>query len=871
MWKLCAAAGFVVAVLGTLSLLAQTPEKRADRGKLPDGARLRLGMGGVQVADAVSAGAVSGDGKLLAVGDADGGVAVLELQSGKRLCDLKADTQGPLSPGLLAFSADNRRLVFGNLRGLFVADLPAGSNLRPLSTPDDGGSVRIHGLSLSADGQTVAAAIGFSAEKKQRVLVWDLKADKTLGPIEVAQNNAISTALSPDGKTLATWGKHYARMIGEDQQAGQVLQSWDVASGKERRRFTMDRANANVTNAVFAPDGKTLAVASGLSTFHLFDVESARELRRFSGRRGLTTLLDFSPDGKTLAAGNFEGLVQAWHVDSGHRLDLAAAPKSRLLGFGFPAAGHVLALGLQGRNLVWWDAVTGRSGADAQVGHSAPVLALAFTPDGKTLYTASNDAKLFAWDVATGAVVRRAVLADAEALRILGAGTRINTLTLSPNAKYAATSNITTANNVCLWRLSDMQPLCDFETERTLNFYGVGFTPDGAKLLATATSKSINVWETATGQELAKLSNEIPVRPVAGNPPRLTVSPDGAMIAVAVPVNDDMGQPGTKLLLLDATTGKEVQHFDGSAGFLSAAAFSPDSRLLAVPSVGRSVALVRTATGKEWRRLGAPDAFDQITALAIAPDGRTLALAASPPQQPGMAGTGDVSPTIEVWELASGKLRARFRGHFAAVNALAFSPDGTTLASGGADTAVILWDVSGRPTPAELAGKQPDLAAAWAALAKEDAGAAYAGMKRLVGAPADAVSLLKTKLQPARASAVDDKAIGKHIAELDSETFASRTQAFRALERLGPAAEKAIRTARKTPNISLEMRRRLDDLIDKIDRSSHTPEELQAIRGIEVLERIASPDARAVLAGLAKGSEQSRLTAEAREAVGRLK
>jgi WD40 repeat protein len=110
-------------------------------------------------------------------------------------------------------------------------------------------------------------------------------------------------------------------------------------------------------------------------------------------------------------------------------------------------------------------------------------------------------------------------------------------------------------------------------------------------------------------------------------------------------------------------------------------AWAPDGKTLAVSHrAEKAVLLFDTATGKERERL-ALDAW----AVAVSPDGKTLACS--------VASGADWA--VVLVELATGKERRRFAGHQLPVRVLTFSPDGKTLASGGDDATVLVWDVAG--------------------------------------------------------------------------------------------------------------------------------------------------------------------------------
>ena len=170
-----------------------------------------------------------------------------------------------------------------------------------------------------------------------------------------------------------------------------------------------------------------------------------------------------------------------------------------------------------------------------------------------------------------------------------------------------------------------------------------------------------------------------------------------------------------------------------------------------------------------------------LTAVAFSPDGKTLA-----------AGTG--SGSVQLWEVLTGAERRRFTGHHGWVGSVAFAPDGRVLASGGHDTTVLLWDVTGRRSapvgPVHLRAEQLDIL--WTSLASEDGEKAYAAMWVLANAGEQAVTLLGERLLPVKS---DSKRVARLIAELDDDDFATRERASAELAASGEAAAAALRAA----------------------------------------------------------------------------
>jgi RNA polymerase sigma factor (sigma-70 family) len=162
-----------------------------------------------------------------------------------------------------------------------------------------------------------------------------------------------------------------------------------------------------------------------------------------------------------------------------------------------------------------------------------------------------------------------------------------------------------------------------------------------------------------------------------------------------------------------------------------------------------------------------------------------------------------------------------------------------------------------------------ELEAAWSDLAAADAVRARRGLWALAGSPERALPFLKEALAPAPAPAADDKQTTRLIAALDDDSFEARERASAELAKLGGAVEPALRRALERPP-SAEARRRLEALLAKLEGARFTPEHRRALRAIEVLEEIGTPEAEKVLSRLAKESPVAYLAAAAKAALARL-
>ncbi|MBY0522252.1 MAG: hypothetical protein K2R98_02575 [Gemmataceae bacterium] len=247
----------------------------------------------------------------------------------------------------------------------------------------------------------------------------------------------------------------------------------------------------------------------------------------------------------------------------------------------------------------------------------------------------------------------------------------------------------------------------------------------------------------------------------------------------------------------------------------------------------------------------------RIDGIAFSPDGKSVA-------------SGGQDGVIRLWEIATGKERLRLTGHQGRVHTIAFAPDGRSLVSGSADSTVLVWDISGA-TAAERSKKVPDaerIRVLLNDLASPDAGRAYQAANALVDFSQQTMPVLKSELQPVRAA--DAKRIAQWLADLDSRQFAVRQQATEELEKLGELAAEALhQTLAQQP--PLEVRQRVQRLLELLDAPDVLPDRLRGLRTVELLERIGTPEARALLERLGNGTPESRVTQEARSALKRLR
>jgi RNA polymerase sigma factor (sigma-70 family) len=664
-------------------------------------------------------------------------------------------------------------------------------------------------IELSGDGKTLA-----TGGMDKTIRLWDVATGKLVREIDGSPNVISKVAVSRDGTLVASLGsteiKHGAFT---SFPWVNCIRIWDAATGKELRQLHMDAKGGQpsppaFSMVAFAPDGKTLLTAGNDGACRVWDAASGKERRQIPlGTPGLTTLA-FTADSKTVAVAS----------NSIRLIDLATG-KDKLPALGPQHAVGALAVAPDGRTAATinegyvqlWDATTGRPrdriGAE---GHGVAVLCP--SADGRTLITTGEDKTLRVWDLPSGKERRRF---DVPNISTTGSAL----LSVTPDG---ATALLRNADNSL--RVLDSATGKERLTVPGINegIHLTALTPDGRTLLVCYGDHTAHVWDVDAGKELRNFEFVDATRP-------------GDRLLPPAPVGG---------------TGR------GNKAWSYGAAVSLDGRLIAYGSQAHYLAIHDVAKGKAVRLVeNLPP--DGACPMAFSPDGHTLAW------------SGWRQPTIHVLELATGKERQRFDGHKGRVTSLAFAADGRTLFSSGDDTTALVWDLTGNHGAKAQPLTTTDLPTCWSDLADSDAARAFQSMRRLCASPAETVAYLRTRLTPV--AVVEEKRLTRLIADLDSGQFAVREKAARELEQLDEAAAHACRQALEG-RPSAEVRRRLEALVEKQSRQKWDPsrERLRALRTLEVLEFLGTPEARQVLKSLGAGAPDARLTRDAKASLGRV-
>jgi WD40 repeat protein len=570
----------------------------------------------------------------------------------------------------VTISPDGRQLAAGDAAGL-IERWDISDPLHPRQLPGPGvvfpsGVVT---LVFSPDGRQLAA--GGEGGAVQR---WAVSGDDAAGLPDIPAPALVSAlAFSPDGRTL--WVGD-----GDGSITGQALSGDGVTLDSQAEPLALTTGPASISSAAVSPDGSTLAVGTKRGELHVWRRGAGgwtEQEQPLTPLAGWIDTIAFSPDGSDVAVGATGNDLRILSVRdlSQHAAMVAPGPVTAVA---YTGQGALAAGSSDGYTRLW--PVPGV--VIGPVGDSIFDVAIP-SPGRMDVGAAQKAGGLLTYDVSRRSAPVGAVtpMSDGGDVRLAGI------LAASPDGSLVAMG--AAGGEVQLWDTTDAgHPRAIGAPFAAAGDFvdGLAISGDGSMLAVGSDASVVDLWDVADPAHPARLAQ---TEQAGGQVASVAFQPGGNLLAAAT--------TGGNVMVWDVSTPTHpvrVANLVGLTGYALSAAFSHDGTLLAAGGSGREVRLWDVRDPRRIAPVGRPlvGPTNDIGMVAFDPAGERLAAATY----------GGVVWLWDVNDPAQPALQAKLRAADGVLYALAWSPDGTMISTGGSAQQVWTWSSDARAAEVEI-------------------------------------------------------------------------------------------------------------------------------------------------------------------------
>jgi WD40 repeat protein len=608
--------------------------------------------------------AVNANSELLAAGDTNGEIRVWRISDNKQLLNLNRCSSWVWS---VAFSPKDKTLAYCDDKAVKLWNIET----QKCEATLEGHLSWIYQVAYSPDGAFLA-----SASTDSTIKIWDLHTQQCLHTLSEHEGFVFSVAFSPDGQSLASSG------------LDRTIRLWNVSTGQCVN--ILAGHTAWVWSVAFSPKGDTLASGSHDQTVKLWDIETGQCLKTLKGHTAWVWSVAFSPNGKQLASSSDDQTVRLWDCETGQCINTLQEHTSRIWSVTFSPNGEFLASGGEDQSVRFWDtqnaAPQSLSNTSTELGIGGRcrkkllgatnlVWSIAFSRDGQSIASGSEDQKIRLWNLETG-----------ECFQTLeGHNRRIWSVAYSPftePSKPLANLLVSRSDDhtIKVWQVDTGK--CLQTLRGHLNWVNsIAISPNGKLLVSGGGDNTVRVWDIDTGECLRILEEH--TRWIWS----VVFSPDSQLLASA-------SGDGT-LKIWETQSGQCLATLPVEGGFVSSVAFSPTQNLVAASCGDYAVrvwdysALIHSNTSR--LSLGSEQEPLQLIYTLRGHSNRVWCVAFSP--QGHLLASGAEDCQVHLWDVQTGQSCKTLQGHRGRIQSVAFSPQAPILASGSYDETVKLWDI----------------------------------------------------------------------------------------------------------------------------------------------------------------------------------
>ncbi|MDE0638627.1 MAG: hypothetical protein OXI43_22535 [Candidatus Poribacteria bacterium] len=612
----------------------------------------------------------------------------------------------------MAFSPDGNQLAVACSIGVWLYNVRTGTEEAFLK----GGMELVNSVAYSPDGKILA-----SGSNDWTIRIWDVENRKHIKTLGRHTGKVNSVAFSQDGETIVSGGDDGIRVWNVENWSDKILyksenvgiinvmyspdgktltslskngeiESWDLTNGEKQwsilgyrksRNFKLLLPNANKLSS-YSLDGKTFANWSGVD-MRLYNVVKGN-LELFSERPEIYVYsFAFSPDGSKFVTGGEDGSISLWNRETANLLSTLSGHSDAVVSLVYSRDGKIFASASLDGTIRLWGAV-GKFPKRTFTGHTYNFDFLAYSPNGKTLASRTKNGNIFVWDAGTFKhkftfavhTNNKDILQAVERRNMRNSTERINVpLVYSPDGTTLATADM--KNTVRLWDTESGKPKLTFDAKiNEEQLFDHGRRSNTITSLAYSPDGKTLVGESRDGKiHFWDLEREGYRQTFAKQ--------EYPSIYLGYSSNDSLitSEVYSKINIWDVPKQQlirtiNIQQIKNGRDGINSISFSPDGKTVAGTS-SDVIYLWNTETGTLRQKFSTHSG--KVTSVAYSPDGSMLA----------SAGDDNV---IRVWNAEAGQRLQTLYGHSNSVTLVAYSPDGNKLASTSDDGTILLWDIS---------------------------------------------------------------------------------------------------------------------------------------------------------------------------------
>lgn len=529
----------------------------------------------------------------------------------------------------------------------------------------------INSIAVTPDGSQI-----LSGSNDKTVKLWDFETGRLLSSFVGHTELVSAVAVTPDGHRVisGSWDN--------------TIKVWDLQSGQ--LILSLVGHTDRVTSIAIVPDNRTLVSGSEDKTLKIWDLGTGRLLRSIEGHKGGINSLAITPDSRMIVSGGEQREIMVWDLKSGALIRSFDCHGTNITALAISPIGDYLITTTE-NNLKVWNLKTGRflyallghgdflnsikvtsdnlhvvaggtkgyvyiwdfqnRNCESLYKHTDMVTTIATSPDGKLIFSASEDRSIKVWEIESEQIVRALEGASSQSKP-----------TIHPDPE--GRQMVQGVEETSLTKGIDNKQLIRSIEGHSRGVSTVAITPDNCWVISAAGDRLLQ-WDILNGNLERNLTR------YADRVVSLVLTPDGREI-----ISGGWDRTARRW---DLQQKRQKDFPTKHTDWITAIAISPNGRKLISGSMDKTVKVWEVESGRMLCSLEGHNG--SVDALTTSFDGSRV-----------ISGSSD--HTIRVWDPGHARMTRILVGHNNRVTGLALMPDGNTLVSVSADRSLRLWNLN---------------------------------------------------------------------------------------------------------------------------------------------------------------------------------